>query len=266
MTVQKIDITGPLYQYTNNDARLIQHQFNDFDENDEVEIFWHCPGGDTREANKIFTTIMNHKGKTTSKIILAASAGSYASMGADRLEVYDYSEFMIHSAMMRTCLTCNRAQIDKMIEFIQSQKPVLEILDSQIAEIYAKRSGIDKDKVIKWMNEETTWRGEEIKKAGFATDFVDTPPREIENLARFDLSSYENLKDSRWHQQYSNSIEPEEAWLAQMDDALSQQQIEDPKKATVTENIEDPAKLARVAAAKRRMERLAIEKKLLLGK
>lgn len=273
MALQKIDVTGPLFSYTNNDSRIIQEQFDSFDPNDEVEIYWHSPGGDTREGNKIFNTILSHKGKTTSKVLLAASAASYAAMGSDEMEVYDYSEFMIHSAMMATFVLCNRSQIDGVIEFLNEHKPVLEKLDSQIANIYSKRASVAFDKVMKWMGEETTWRGEEIHKVGFATKFVDTPPRTYENMAKFDLSCYQNHQGSKWHEQYSPNIDAKEAWYAQTAAILLPDETGDAKNteaATTNESDgtpepDDHVKLARIAKAKRRLEHIAMQRKSVLG-
>lgn len=262
MALQKINITGPLFQYTMNDARIIQERFNDFEANDEVEITWHCPGGDIREGNKIFDIIMQHKGPTTSRILLAASAGSYAATAADRMVVYDFSEFMIHQAHLYGCFNCHRGSIDSFIKTLEEQKLTLEQLDHAIANVYAKRCQMDHQKVMEYMAQETTWRGEDIKKAGFATDFVDMPARESDreftNLAnaKFDLSCYANHEKSRWHKRFGEGIDAREAWYAQTAAFAN---------LTTTPPVAQPpsdehVKLAQIAMAKRRMEQLALER------
>ncbi len=277
MALQKINITGPLYTYSMNDSRIIQQYFDEFAPNDEVEITWHCPGGDIREGNKIFDIIMRHNGPTTSRILLAASAGSYAATAADRMVVYDFSEFMIHQAHLFAYFEGHRGKIDAFIKELEEQKPVLEQLDSTIANIYAKRCQIDHAKIMSWMIEETTWRGEDIKKAGFATDFADTPARdsdkEFTNLAnaKFDLSCYANHTKSRWHKAYSPGIASHEAWFAQtaalMNIATEPTDTPTPTNQKTVEATEPTAAaLARIAIAKRNMERLAMERLAVLGK
>lgn len=262
MALQKINITGPLFQYTMNDARIIQERFNEFEANEEVEITWHCPGGDIREGNKIFDIIMQHKGPTTSRILLAASAGSYAATAADRMVVYDFSEFMIHQAHLYGCFNCHRGSIDSFIKTLEEQKPTLEQLDNAIANVYAKRCQMAHPKVMEYMAQETTWRGEDIKQAGFATDFVDMPARESDreftNLAdaKFDLSCYANHEKSRWHKRFGEGIDAREAWYAQTAAFAN---------LTTTPPADPPpsdehVKLAQIAMAKRRMEQLALER------
>jgi ATP-dependent protease ClpP protease subunit len=261
MALQKINITGPLFAYTMNDARIIQQRFNEFAPSDEVEITWHCPGGDIREGNKIFDIIMQHKAPTTSRILLAASAGSYAATAADRMVVYDFSEFMIHQAHLYAYFQGHRGKIDEFIKQLEEQKPVLEQLDKTIANIYSKRCNMDHGKIMEYMLQETTWRGEEIKKIGFATDFADTPARdsdkEFSNLAnaKFDLSCYANHDKSRWHKLFGEGIASSEAWYAQtaaLANLNTTPQSEPPKT--------DHARLAQIAMAKRRMEQVALEK------
>ena len=262
MALQKINITGPLFQYTMNDARIIQERFNDFEANDEVEITWHCPGGDIREGNKIFDIIMQHKGPTTSRILLAASAGSYAATAADRMVVYDFSEFMIHQAHLYGCFNCHRGSIDSFIKTLEEQKPTLEQLDNAIANVYAKRCQMDHPKVMEYMAQETTWRGEDIKKAGVATDLVDMPARESDreftNLAnaKFDLSCYANHETSRWHKRFGEGIDAREAWYAQ---TAAFANLTTPPPADQPPSDEH-VKLAQIAMAKRRMEQLALER------
>lgn len=215
MASHTIDITGPLFQYSNNDSRYIQELFNEMDPKDEVVINWHSPGGDTREGNKLFNMILNHPGKTTSNVILAASAASYAAMAADEMNVFDYSEFMIHRSMVVAFFIGNRVDLDKHIAEMEKEKEVLEELDRQISNMYAKRAKMDSDKILDWMADETTWRGKKILDAGFATNFIDTPPRDKQNLAKFDMSCYANWNQSIWHEKYGSGIRAEEAWAAQ---------------------------------------------------
>jgi ATP-dependent protease ClpP protease subunit len=263
MALQKINITGPLFQYTMNDARIIQEQFNSFEANDEVEITWHCPGGDIREGNKIFDIIMQHKGPTTSRILLAASAGSYAATAANRMVVYDFSEFMIHQAHIYGGFNCHRGNIDDFIKALDEQKPTLEKLDNSIANVYAKRCNMDHGKVMEYMTQETTWRGEEIKKIGFATDFLDTPARdtdkEFTNLAdaKFDLSCYANHEKSRFHKRFGEGIDAREAWFAQ---TATLANLGNTAPAKPTAPSDEHVKLAQIAMAKRRMEQMALDR------
>lgn len=283
MALQKLNITGPLFQYTMNDARIIQEYFNSYDPKDEVEITWHCPGGDIREGNKIFDIIMQHPGPTTSRILLAASAGSYAATAADRMIVYDFSEFMIHQAHMFGYFDLHRGMIDEFVAEMQKQKATLEQLDSTIANIYAKRCGIEHAKIMDWMVNETTWRGEDIHKVGFATEFADTPARDMDkeftNLAeaQFDLSCYANHDKSRWHKTYGPGIQAQEAWYAQTAALLNVASTPTEKPtdttATITNHVEtnndsetEAVRLARIAQARRKMEKLALERLKVLGK
>lgn len=214
----KIVINGPLFPYTENDSRLIEDKVNQSPEED-FDVFIHSPGGSIWEGKKLYHLFNNLPGKVRFFVTgLAGSAASYLCMAGDELHVYEYSEFMMHSAMTCFGFCGNAAQLEEAIPQLEKQIPALRAEDKVIANIYAKRSNVDVAKVTAWMEEETTFRGEEIVKNGLATHLIKTEPRDggktnsADALPKFDLSEFKMHKDSAFHRPFGGGIEPYMSW------------------------------------------------------
>lgn len=249
----KIEINGPLYPYTDNDSRLIADAVKQAGTDAELDVHWHSPGGSIWEGKKLFQLFLDHEGPVNMYVTLAASAASYAAMSGDKLFVYDYSEWMVHSAMTWFSFFGNAKELEGNIPVWQKEIKNLRSEDKVLAKIYADRSKIDLDEMTGYMDEETTWYGKDILDVGFATDLLETPKREggsKENLAKFDLSCFEMHRKSAFHEMYGEGIEPAFAWQAQSN--------------AVPENepSPEPEKLRKVAAAqaKARQRQLEIRK------
>jgi len=212
-----IDINGPLYPWTENDSRLIAEKVQEAGTDAELEVLVHSPGGSVWEGKKLFQLFMDHKGPVNGYVTLAASAASYLSMAFDKLFVYDYSEWMVHSALTWFDFFGNAKELE--IELPKLQKEVINLRneDKALAKIYSDRGNISIDDMTRYMDEETTWYGKDILEAGFATDILDTPRRgaEKENLAKFDLGCYKMHRKSAFHEKYAEGIEPMMAWDVQ---------------------------------------------------
>ena len=257
----KIVINGPLFPYTENDSRLIEHEVSKTP-NEDFDVFVHSPGGSIWEGKKLFHLFNNLPGKVRFFIPgLAGSAASSMCMAGDELHVYEYSEFMMHSAMTCFGFCGNAKQLEEAIPKFQQQIPALKAENKVIAGIYAKRAKIDISKVIEWMDVETTFHGEEIVKMGLATHLIKTPARGagktnmVDELQKFDLSAFQMHKTSAFHKPFGAGIEPYMSW--QSVDHLEQPNDDDdrggaPEGTVATgEDVETIQRIARNRAVAR---------------
>lgn len=118
------------------------------------------PGGDAFEGIAIYNLLREHSGKVTAKIIgMAASAASIIAMAADSIEMAPAATMMIHSSW--GMVIGNRNDMREMAD-------VLDMIDTSVAELYARRSGTPTADVLSMMEKETWMTGPEAVDKGFA--------------------------------------------------------------------------------------------------
>jgi len=126
----------------------------------DVVVSVNSPGGDFFEGVAIYNLLREHKKKVTVKVVgLAASAASVIAMAADELQIAKSGFLMIHNSW--AVVMGNRHDL-------KESAAVLEKFDSSMAEVYADRSGMDKDEAEKMMDAETWLSAEDAIEMGLA--------------------------------------------------------------------------------------------------
>lgn len=139
---------------------------------EDIEIEIATPGGQVYPGIEIFNMIRKYLGKTTSKVTLAASMGSYMALAADKVIVEDNSIFMIHEA--RTGAMGTKRHHAKIAD-------VLNSLDNLLLDKYVKKTGKSIEEMSALMKEESYFFGNEILEVGFADAIV---PSKVKAEAR----------------------------------------------------------------------------------
>jgi ATP-dependent Clp protease protease subunit len=147
----------------------------------EVALHINSPGGDVFAGVAMAQAIRAYPGKVTAHIDgLAASAASAVAVAADEAIMAPGSMLMIHNAW--TIALGNRH------DFLDTAA-LLEKIDGDLAQAYAKRSGGDVADYAAMMDKETWLTADETVELGLANAIA--PEKTIENLAKFDLSAFE---------------------------------------------------------------------------
>ena len=150
----------------------------------DVLIRINSPGGDFFDGVTIFNAIRERKAKTDVVIDgLAASAASYIAMAGDTVTMNQGGMLMIHEAM--SIAIGNAKDMEKASE-------LLDKIDGQIANFYAKRAGKPLAEIRDLMAAETWFDGNEAQEIGFVDEVADEQP--AENM--FDLSVLNNVPNS----------------------------------------------------------------------
>jgi len=138
------------------------------DTGEEVLINVYSYGGSVFDGVELYNVIREYPGKVNVWIgAIAASAASFFPLSADNITVRDNSTMMIHRTWSFAI-----GDADDMTK----EAEILQGLDGIIAEIYAKKSGKKKSKVLSDMKSETwLFGGDDIVAYGLA-DAVDTAP------------------------------------------------------------------------------------------
>lgn len=130
----------------------------------DVTVYINSPGGDMFEGFAIYNLLRNHGGNVTVKIIgIAASAASIIAMAADDLQIARAGFLMIHNCWLYA--VGNRHDFREVAETI-------EPFDLAMSDIYAIRSGLDKNLIISMMDKETYIVGNDAVEQGFADSLL----------------------------------------------------------------------------------------------
>lgn len=146
-----------------------------------LNIRINSPGGDVFEGNAIKTQLEQHPAVKNVFIDgLAASAASYIAMAGNHIEISKNALFMIHNASGG--VLGNAEDMRKMADLLQK-------IDGNIADMYARRTSKPLDKIQEWMSAETWFSADEAVEHGFAdalmVEEVAAEPAAIFNLDRF---------------------------------------------------------------------------------
>lgn len=128
--------------------------------NRDVEVHINSPGGDMFEGIAIYNLLREHPARVTVKVMgLAASAASIIAMAGDEVRIGLASFLMIHNCWVLA--VGNRHDMRELADY-------LEPFDSAMADVYASRTGLPKDRIAAMMDAETFIGGSQAVEDGFA--------------------------------------------------------------------------------------------------
>lgn len=129
-----------------------------------VVVNINSPGGDFFEGLAIYNTLRDHPAEVTVRILgIAASAASVIAMAGDRIEIGRAAFLMIHNTWVLAM--GNRNDLREVAEW-------LEPFDAASADLYAARTGIDRDQIAEMLDRETWIGGADAVDQGWADDFL----------------------------------------------------------------------------------------------
>lgn len=113
----------------------------------DITVWINSPGGDVVAAAQIYNMLMEHKGNVTVKIDgIAASAASVIAMAGTKVLMSPVSMMMIHNPM--TLAFGDKSQMKKAISMLDEVK-------ESILNAYEIKTGMDRNKLAKLMDDET---------------------------------------------------------------------------------------------------------------
>ncbi|ENS0910027.1 head maturation protease, ClpP-related [Escherichia coli] len=126
----------------------------------DVTVNINSPGGDMFEGLAIYNLLREYEGHVTVKVLgIAASAASIIAMAGDDIQIGRGAFLMIHN--------CWLLAMGNRHDFAELAKS-LEPFDTAMADIYASRSGLDMDAVLKLMDAESYIGGSDAVAKGLA--------------------------------------------------------------------------------------------------
>jgi ATP-dependent Clp protease protease subunit len=127
---------------------------------DDLTVWINSPGGDVFAAAQIYNMLMEYKGKVTVKIDgIAASAASVIAMAGGEVQMSPVSCMMIHNPA-----TIAIGDADEMLR----AKSMLDEVKESIINAYAKKTGLPRKELSKYMNAESWFNAHKAVELGFA--------------------------------------------------------------------------------------------------
>jgi ATP-dependent protease ClpP protease subunit len=148
-----------------------------------IDVRLNSGGGSVFEGQAIYNALSRHPAKVIMNIDgIAASIASVIAMAGDEIKITEGSHIMIHkpwSIAIGDAIT------------MRKEAEVLDSLESGIVDIYAARTDKPRDKLEKWVEEETWFKGQAAVDAGFADEVI--PAKRKEKAAQSNiLAMYAN--------------------------------------------------------------------------
>ena len=151
---------------------------------DKIVLPINSYGGSVLEGFSIYNALVAHPSNIETQIVgYAISMGTIIALAGDEVKMPENSIFMIHEPW-------NFAMGDA--DDMASEANLLNKLADQLAEIYSKKTGIEKAEIRQMMKDETWLNAKEAKKLGF----VDTITKGAEIHAKLDATKYKNIPES----------------------------------------------------------------------
>ena len=137
------------------------------EQNGDITIEVNSGGGSVMEGITIHNLLKDYAKGTVTIVItgMAASIASYLILSGDRVKAHDNAVYMIHNVT-------NFAIGDHNV--MRKTADVLEGLTSLLAKKYAEKTGKNQKEVLKLMNSESWFYGDEILSNGFIDEIVGT--------------------------------------------------------------------------------------------
>ncbi len=161
------DMEKEVYDYFGLDsvsAKSVQAQLPD--DGSDVIFEVSSGGGLVTAGAEIYDTFKRYRGKVTAEVTgIAASAASVAIMGADNIVMSPVAQIMIHRALF--------SRVSGNAEELEKATNVLKASDEAIINAYEIKTGLEREKLMTMMSEETFLTAQEAIELGFADEVMD---------------------------------------------------------------------------------------------
>jgi len=144
---------------------------------DKITVFINSLGGDVFDGLAIYNELKNHPARVTTHVNgVAASAASIIAMAGRKVIMGEGSFLMIHKAWSVAI-----GNSDDMLKLAGD----LEIIDSQLAEIYSRKSGKPAAEIMEMMRAETWLTADMALESKLADKAIKTDPKSDDLLAAY---------------------------------------------------------------------------------
>jgi len=156
----------------------------------QINLHINSPGGLVFDGFAIYDAIRQHSAKVTTYVDgIAASIASIIALAGDEIIMAENAFLMIHSPW--SFVAGGAADMRK-------EANLLDKIEVQLVNVYAKRTGLDATQIAEWVTEETWFNADEAKQHGFIDSISDgAEPEDKHNLSVF--GKVPDAAKETWH-------------------------------------------------------------------
>jgi ATP-dependent Clp protease protease subunit len=144
----------------------IKNELNKLKNVDSINVYVNSPGGGVFAGLAIYNELKRFNKPITAYVDgLAASIASLIVLAADKVVMPFNAMFMIHNPW--TCVCGDAKEMRNVADRMD------QLTDNVLIETYVRKTGLDKEKIAKMMDEETWLSGKEAVTLGFADELVE---------------------------------------------------------------------------------------------
>ena len=220
LTLEIYDVIGADFFGEGITGKSVSDALNQNSGFSSITVRINSPGGDLFEGVAIYN-LLRSQGKPVNVMVdgVAASAASIVAMAGDSITMGDGAMIMIHNAMALAFGNGND---------LRTLADVLDTVSASAADVYVKRTGMNKADVQALMDAETWLGAQEAMDKGFATALANTKsaPKAKALAQAFDLSVFNNTPEA-----LKATTEPEPTPVAEP------KHVEDPQITAIRERV-----------------------------
>ncbi|MGT2753235.1 head maturation protease, ClpP-related [Streptococcus porcinus] len=155
-----------IYDFLKKDGTSASRLIEQLPENNgDIVIEVNSCGGLVTVGSEMYTALRNYKGKITAEVTgMAASAASFAIMGADKIVMSPTAQMMIHKALLNS-VSGNSDDFDRASEALKAS-------DKAIINAYMSKTGLSEEELMNLMAKETYMSAQDAVDKGFADEIM----------------------------------------------------------------------------------------------
>lgn len=174
----------------------------------EVDVLIDSLGGKTNSAMSIYAAFKNHGKVNVHFVGMNASAATIASLGAKHISIDNAAMYLVHKCSIEffEWSQMNSDDLSKLIEAIEKDKENLDKIDSNVAEMYARKCKKPTADLMELMKKGGWLTAKEALEWGFVDEITDLEEDEkpvidrhtLEVMASAGIPLPKNIKQSAW--------------------------------------------------------------------
>lgn len=179
----EIEIYGDLDEYGFRKDHF-NREMRQLKDAEHITVRINSDGGNAFDGFYIHDALRNHPARITTRVDnMAASAASIIMMAGDDREIAENGWVMIHNTW---------GNASGQAQDFERFAGLMRKMNESAAEIYAARTGLSIDEIVKMMDDETWMKAKEALSSKFATRIL----APVSIAAKFDLSRHHNVPEA----------------------------------------------------------------------
>lgn len=171
--MEELHLYGPIGNVSDSEgitAESFSQTLSEIDPEEPLDLFISSPGGVVRDGLTMYSELVRRPGPVNVHVQgVVGSIASVIAMAGDTITIAESARYMIHNPMGPSAIAFGEA--DTLRQAAEETLKVADVLDGMrdaTADVYAARTGTDREQILEWMAAETWFNSEESMRHGFA--------------------------------------------------------------------------------------------------